>query len=115
MIRNIELFDDSKILGLASVTPDEKDQIIKIGAVDLNYLEKLIKEIKKRDPIKRGEIRKYTLGYRVNSDNDGIPDNWTGHIMLFQKKIDPPEQITPENKCVYYAIAPILIEKEETD
>ena len=112
MIRNIELFDDSKIIGIASVTPDEKDSIVKIGAVDLNYLEKLIKEIKKRDPCKRGEIRKYTLSYRVNKDHDGVPDNWTGHIVLLQKKIDVPEEITPEDKHVYYAIAPILVEKE---
>jgi hypothetical protein len=106
MIRNIELFGEEKIIGLASVIPDSNDNIVKIGALDLNYLEKLIKEIKKRDPCKRGEVRKYTIGYRVNADRDGVPDNWIGHIVLLQKRGE-------EEKNVYYAIAPILIEKED--
>jgi hypothetical protein len=112
MMNKIELFDPSNIIGLASVIPDSNDSIVKIGALDLNYLEKLIKEIKKRDPCKRGEVRKYTIGYRVNSDRDGVPDNWVGHIILLQKKIDVLEEIKPEDKNIWYAIAPILIEKE---
>ena len=114
-MNKIELFDPSNIIGLASVIPDSNDSIVKIGALDLNYLEKLIKEIKKRDPCKRGEVRKYTIGYRVNADHDGVPDNWIGHIVLLQKRVNPPEEIKPEDKNIWYAIAPILIEKEESD
>ena len=117
MMHKIELFDPSNIIGIVSVIPDQMDRVEVLGAIDLRFLEKLIKEIKKRDTRGRGEVKKYTLAYRVNANNDGVPKNWGfGHIILLQKRDNPiMEEIKPEDKNIWYAIAPILIEKEESD
>jgi len=110
MMNKIEVFDKSNVIGLVSVIPDQVDHVEVLGALDLNLLEKLIKEIKKRDPCERGEHRKYLFAVRINANNDYVPDSCIGRILLFQKKCEPGE--TTIEKNIYYAIAPILVNKE---
>jgi hypothetical protein len=112
MMNKIEVFDKSNVIGLVSVIPDQLDHVEVLGALDLNLLEKLIKEIKKRDPCKRGETRKYKFCIRKNVNNDYKPDTVIGDILLFQRHVSICDEIKPEEKNVYYAIAPILVDKE---